>query len=73
MYLRHFPIQHRERDLKGLERKLRHRQLSHLLGFEGLAELEFTRFELWGPWGYGASPHLVPPHLFASHGFKHLL
>lgn len=68
----HFPIQFGG---KGLERKLRLRQLSCLLGSDEVAELEFIRCELWGLRGHGddSDPARALAHLLPSHGFKHLL
>lgn len=71
----HFPIQPRERDPKGLERKLRPRQLSRLFGSDRVAEVEFIRYKLWGLQGHGDDddPTGALPHLLSSHGFEHLL
>lgn len=68
----HFPIQFRGKEL---ERKLRPRQLSCLLGSDEVAELEFIRYELWGLWGHGdgSDPAQTLAHLLPSHGFEHLL
>lgn len=71
----HFPIQPKERDTKGLERKPRPRQLSFLLGFEGVAELECIRYELWDRRQHrdDDDPARALPHLLPSHSFEHLL
>ena len=68
----HFPIQFRGKEL---ERKLRLRQLSCLLGSDEVAELEFIRYEFWGLWGHGddSDPAQTLAHLLPSHGFEHLL
>ena len=68
----HFPIQFGG---KGLERKLRLRQLSCLLGSYEVAELEFIRCKLWGLQGHGddSDPAQTLAHLLPSHGFEHLL